>query len=597
MKRFLLAFLALTLLTPLALAAEETVYSRAIVLPVEPDETPEAGTLNVTYEDPASGQTYVDPDGPYAKGAKIAVKTAGDAGFAAPAPEKPEDPAKVFGGWATKKSAVKGESAYAPGRTVTMKADLTLYAVWVTEGKETPTQLIYHRNTGKEKKQTEAHMDGETVTLKDASDFGWSPSKKTFLGWSTDPDAVKPAFGAGDQVIVTGAKNHLYAVWQEEGKHVSVWKYITNKQWNKYGDLILFKAGDTIKFNIEVTNTGSVTLDKVIVYEAMKGVKIKKGSGYKIDGDGDAVIVNLDPQETVVVRASYTVRSSDLYKKELYNTAFAYYGKGEVSDSVYLPLRYRKTTPEPAVYVTPAPVQPTLTVYADTSLAVALNRLRSAYAIQYPAYPVDIVYGDAEELAARFAAGAYGDVFIALGDEAMDAMDIQTDEEGNPGRLDRILSSTRTEIMANRAVLAGRFGTQAAFTQVPALLTAGQARLGISVGQDAAGMLAASVLSDLGADEDALRASGMLNEYASGEEATAALLSGGCDLAILPASDALAAGLTAADTAPDSLADPVAYPAAVLRTSAAPNAGLQFLTFLRSAEARRILTELGYIVR
>ena len=72
----------------------------------------------------------------------------------------------------------------------------------------------------------------------------------------------------------------------------------------------------------------------------------------------------------------------------------------------------------------------------------------------------------------------------------MDNMDIWEDTLGNPQRLDRIISSSRVEPMENRAVLAGRFGTQAKFQQLPSLMSAKQARLGISIGDDPASIFA-----------------------------------------------------------------------------------------------------------
>jgi len=179
----------------------------------------------------------------------------------------------------------------------------------------------------------------------------------------------------------------------------------------------------------------------------------------------------------------------------------------------------------------------------------------------------------------------------------MDNMDIWEDTLGNPQRLDRIISSSRVEPMENRAVLAGRFGTQAKFQQLPSLMSAKQARLGISIGDDPASIFAKEILAQYGLDVEELKNNGTLVEYDSGVNVAAALIAGGCDLAILPAADAQAAGLTAADMADDTLCDPLAYPAAVLKASASPNASQQFVNFLRGTETRQILMELGYTVR
>ena len=590
MKRNLLVLLALlaVFLNFAALAEEDVVYSRAISLPVPPDAVPETGILSILYK--SGGEEYVD--GGYAKGAKIPILSISDVGFTVPT--DPDGDPYAFAGWTTSSSAKKADGKYAPGRTLEIKKDLTLYAVWVVPGKETPTSIIYHENTGKNRKvDTGAvYKDGELVTL--PGNY-WPEDKKEFLGWSTSADAATGKYQPGDKVIVTGTKNHLYAIWRSKGKHIAVSKHITNKRWDKYGDLIPFKAGETIKFSIVVTNTGDETISRVYVRELLKGAKIKG----KLDSDGDYTIHNLDPQESVTIHATYKVKSSDETKKKVVNEVYAYALHGNEDYAwVRLPIRHRKNTAEPYTpYETPEPQQPAITVYADESIAVALNRVRSAYSLAYPTYPVNLVFGDAASYAEQFARGVYGDVFVAQGDAQMDAMDIWEDTLSNPQRLDRILSSGRVETMENRAVLAGRFGTQAKFAQLSALLSAKQARLGISTGEDPAGQFAREILAQYGMDAASLKQAGVLAEYPTGADAAAALIAGGCDLAILPAADAQAAGLTAADTADDTLCDPLAYPAAVLKISSSPNASQQFVNFLRGTETRRILMDLGYTVR
>ena len=599
-RRRLVLLLGLALLLALAaaqaLAAVQpgepvTVYSRSITLPVEPDESPEAGTLYILY-DPNGGSGPLSMDGDYAKGAKIALLSANDLGFTPPTtPEGVK--AKVFAGWSTKKNATKPEAAYAPGRTVTLKSSLTLYAVWVQEGKETPVSLIYHYNTGKGKKHTVNCMEGETVELLSLGGCGWSePSNKQFLGWSTSDDAASPKFYPGDSVIVTGSKNHLYAVWETNGTHIRINKYITNKKWDSDGELKRFKSGDTVRFNIEVSNTGTETIKKVIVYEALKGAKIKKGGGYHVDSDGDAVIKDLAPQETVTVKATYVVKTADLYKHHLANTAYAYYGKGEKSDSVRIPVRHLKST---AAETEPVPTTTTVTVYADRSLALPLNRIRSLYELANPSSLINIVYGDAALYTQQAASGMLGGgILITNGDEQMDSLDIQADPDANPQRQDRILSSTRVDIAENAAVLAGRVGTQVRLEQLPSMLTSNQVRIAVSTGADTAGGYAREVFEYLGLEESALRASGALIETTGGDAVLSSIITGAADLGITPSADAIGAGLAAAGTVSDAASDPLVYPAAILRGTAAQAAAQNFLSYLRTAEARRVFESLGY---
>ena len=602
----LLPLLLLALLLGLAAPAlaehdhhhHHTHYSEVVLLPVvEPDKDPAEGELTITYN--ANGGTgSVTDEGKYAKGAKVAIKN-GKGSLTPPAPKKKGAAEMAFAGWSTNKNALSPDEKYAPGRTVKLEKSLVLYAVWVQSGKERPCEIVYHYNTKGDKTKTKKFLEGQKATIAGLGDLGWKePDDRKFLGWSSDPGAVKPEFSPGQKVYVSGEKNHLFGVWRKDGKHIRVSKYVTNKKWDKDGRLKRFKAGDKVRFNIVVSNTGTETIEKIIVYEALKGAKIKHGSGYKVDGDGDAVIHNLKKGQSVTVKASYTVKSSDLYKKHLANTAYAYYGKGEKSASARIPVRHRKSSSWTDTYVplvTPEPTAANLTVYADRSLRQALESIRYDYMLANTGVNVNVVYEDSDELADRVQKGAYADLLITRGEAPMDALDITKGEADNPLRQDRIVSTTRTRIAADRAVLAqSRSGAaRMTFLSLAADLAAGR-KLAVSSPDDDAGRFARQILSAQGIDFTGLKAAGKIIEADTDDEAMGLVLSGSADAAILMGTDAAAAAnLMAADVSTPAIAGEIVYPAATLKISVSQQEAGKFLYYLQSNGAKSILYGIG----
>ena len=85
-----------------------------------------------------------------------------------------------------------------------------------------------------------------------------------------------------------------------------------------------YAVGETVEFEITVTNTGNVTLSDLVVSDdihASGDAEIVAGAGYQIDADGNAVIAALEPGEPVVVHAQYAVQLGDLGDEPVVNTA------------------------------------------------------------------------------------------------------------------------------------------------------------------------------------------------------------------------------------------------------------------------------------
>ena len=153
----------------------------------------------VTY-DPNGGTGTVTDLNRYAQN-KLAKVLSSD-GLTAPE-------GKVFLGWNTEADGTGKMKA--PGSSVLVTGNITLYAVW---GNKTPgTTLVYHANDGSDQKITEQpYANNATVTLKGKDTF--TRSGYTFSSWNTQADGKGASFKPVVKVIVDNiVSNDLYAIW------------------------------------------------------------------------------------------------------------------------------------------------------------------------------------------------------------------------------------------------------------------------------------------------------------------------------------------------------------------------------------------------
>ncbi len=112
--------------------------------------------------------------------------------------------------------------------------------------------------------------------------------------------------------------------------------------------LRLYTTGDTVRFEVTVTNTGNQTLTDITIEDLLAGANIESGSwlfqlinGYAV-ADGKPVIKELKPLESAVFKASYVIQETDLGRK-FYNTVSAKSDDGEwAGNSEEIPVEDKK---------------------------------------------------------------------------------------------------------------------------------------------------------------------------------------------------------------------------------------------------------------
>ncbi len=76
-----------------------------------------------------------------------------------------------------------------------------------------------------------------------------------------------------------------------------------------------YALGETAKFEITASNTGNVLLENIVITEQLEGAQFVQSGDYTVE-DGKAIIAALNPGQSVVVRAQYTVKYDDLYAED-----------------------------------------------------------------------------------------------------------------------------------------------------------------------------------------------------------------------------------------------------------------------------------------
>jgi len=114
----------------------------------------------------------------------------------------------TFLGWSTSSSATT--APYNPGQSLSLRANLTLYAVWQISTNTVYT-ITYNANGGTDAPGSQRKTDGVPLTL---SSTRPTRTDYTFQGWATSADAIIVQYQPGG-TYSENANTTLYAIWQQ----------------------------------------------------------------------------------------------------------------------------------------------------------------------------------------------------------------------------------------------------------------------------------------------------------------------------------------------------------------------------------------------
>ncbi|HIX89783.1 MAG TPA: molybdate ABC transporter substrate-binding protein [Candidatus Agathobaculum pullicola] len=238
-----------------------------------------------------------------------------------------------------------------------------------------------------------------------------------------------------------------------------------------------------------------------------------------------------------------------------------------------------------------------LTVFAAASLTETLEQIAEDYKEIAPDVTLTFNFDSSGTLKTQIQEGADCDVFISAAQKQMDQLDAAADASANTEGLDFVQSDSRLDLLENKVTLAVPEGNPKGIDSFDSLaehLQAGDILLAMGNSDVPVGQYTQKILTHYGLDEAALANTGCITYGTNVKEVTTQVREGSVDAGIIYATDAFSDGLTVVDEATADMCGQVIYPAAVLKTSAHPEAAQAFLDYLSTDEAMAVFASVGF---
>lgn len=238
-----------------------------------------------------------------------------------------------------------------------------------------------------------------------------------------------------------------------------------------------------------------------------------------------------------------------------------------------------------------------LTVFAAASLTETLTELGERYMEENSGIRIVFNFDSSGTLKTQIQEGAECDLFLSAAQKQMDQLDGSADRERNPEGLDLVLQGTRLDILENKVVLVVPEGNPAeigSFADLKVRLEQGTALMSMGNEDVPVGQYTQKILEYFGLNEEELARNGAITYASNVKEVTSQVSEAAADCGVVYQTDAFSAGLTAADEAAEEMCGQVIYPAAVIKTSAHPEAAEDFLRYLTGDEAAAVFERVGF---
>lgn len=240
-----------------------------------------------------------------------------------------------------------------------------------------------------------------------------------------------------------------------------------------------------------------------------------------------------------------------------------------------------------------------IVVFATASMTETLNEIKDLYEAKNPDVKLVFTFDSSGTLKTQIEEGAHCDIFISAANKQMDQIDITSDEEKNPDRLDYVLEGTRINLLENKVVLAVPDENPKNITGFMDLATKLQSEdilLAVGNADVPVGQYSSKILTYFDLNEDELANAGKITYGTNVKEVTTQVKEESADCGIIYETDAKSAGLKTVDSASEEMCGKVLYPAAVLNISENETVAKDFLKFLQSDEARKVFETIGFTV-
>lgn len=233
-----------------------------------------------------------------------------------------------------------------------------------------------------------------------------------------------------------------------------------------------------------------------------------------------------------------------------------------------------------------------LTVFAAASMTESLTQIQEQYKTAAPNVTLTFNFDSSGTLQTQIEEGADCDLFISAAQKQMNALDVTSDK--NTKKQDLIIPETRVNILENKVVLVVPEGNPAGVRSFEDVNTDKVSMIALGNADVPVGQYSQEILTNMGI-WDAIQ--GKITFGSNVKEVTTQVKEKAVDCGVVYATDAYAAGLTAAAEAPaGTLKTPVVYPAAVTRSSKHAEAAKAFLDYLQSDACSPVFEKAGFTV-
>lgn len=243
-------------------------------------------------------------------------------------------------------------------------------------------------------------------------------------------------------------------------------------------------------------------------------------------------------------------------------------------------------TPEPEA----EPVE--IIVFAAASMTETITEIIELYKEVAPNVTVTPTFDSSGTLKTQIEEGADCDLFISAAQKQMNQLDIGSDEETNPDKLDFVDDSRRLDLLENKVALVVPEGNPDGITGFDDIADCEMIAIGNS--DVPVGSYTLEIFEFLGLGVDAMEAAGQVTYGSNVKEVTTQVSEGTVSCGIVYATDAYSAGLEVVETAAADMCKQVVYPASVLKISENPEAAQAFLDFLSTPEAVAVFEKVGF---
>lgn len=228
-----------------------------------------------------------------------------------------------------------------------------------------------------------------------------------------------------------------------------------------------------------------------------------------------------------------------------------------------------------------------LIVFAAASLTEALTGLGEIYMEENPGVTLLFNFDSSGTLKTQIEEGADCDIFLSAGQKQMNQLD----------DMHLLLNGSRFDMLENKVALAVPEDNPAnilSYADLAEALRSGDILLAMGNADVPVGQYTQKILAYFALNEADLAGRGCLTYGSNVKEVTSQVSEGIVDCGIIYQTDAFSAALTVVDTASEEMCGQVIYPAAVLNSSARPEAAQAFLEFLTGEAADAVFAGIGF---